>query len=515
MNKEKAVPPLVEMQGITKAFAGVTANREIDFDVLSGEVHALLGENGAGKSTLMNILYGLYRPDAGHIFIKGTPYTFMSPKDAIAAGIGMVHQHFMLVPSQTVWENMILGLEDLPYILPRNEIREKIRNISSQYGLEVDPDAKIWQLSIGEQQRVAILQMLFRKAKVLILDEPTAVLTPQESLNLFKTIQQMTAEGHGIVFISHKLDEVLSLSDRITILRKGEKTGTVQTSHTSKEELAEFMMGRKIAFTINKRSQAPGESVLKAEKISILNDRGITAVRNLSLSIREREILGLAGIAGNGQHELCEALVGLRPVESGHIIMNNKELENQTPKSFISSGMRYIPADRKGTGLVPNMDIKENSILKKYWKKPVARGLLINWKVVFKQAIDLVKKYSVSTPSVETPVKNLSGGNLQKLMLGRELSDAPKALVAVHPTWGLDVAATHFVRQQILHERDRGTAILLVSEDLEELLSLSDRLAVIFKGEIMGIFDNPGEATPEKIGLMMAGTPLQSLLKEV
>jgi simple sugar transport system ATP-binding protein len=511
MEKAKAASPLVQMQEITKEFAGIVANHNIDFDVNRGEVHALLGENGAGKSTLMNILYGLYNPDRGHILIDGKKVSFSSPKDAIAAGIGMVHQHFMLIPSQTVWENMILGLEGLPQLLPKKEIRQQIVDISRQYGLEVDPDAKIWQLSIGEQQRVAILQMLYRKAQVLILDEPTAVLTPQEALRLFSTIQQMTAEGHGIVFISHKLDEVLSLSDRISILRKGEKTGTVQTPATSKEQLAELMMGRKVSFTVARKSSAPGKQILQSKKITVLGDRGITVVKDLSIDVREREILGLAGIAGNGQQELCEALAGLRPLKEGHIMIDDEELTHQPPKQFIARGVRYIPADRKGTGLVPNMDIKENSILKKYWNKPVARGPMIDWKVVFSHALNLVKKYSVSTPSIETPVKNLSGGNLQKLMLGRELCDAPKALIAVHPTWGLDVAATQFVREQLLLERDRGAAVFLVSEDLEELLSLSDRLAVIFKGEIMGILDHPEEATPEMLGLMMAGTPLSSI----
>ncbi|MEA4877773.1 MAG: ABC transporter ATP-binding protein [Aminobacterium sp.] len=513
MEKVISAPPLIHMENITKEFAGVVANRNIDFDVKRGEVHALLGENGAGKSTLMNILYGLYRPDKGHVCIDGKSVSFSSPKDAIASGIGMVHQHFMLIPSQTVWENMILGLEGLPQILPRKEIHQKIIDISEQYGLEVDPDAKIWQLSIGEQQRVAILQMLYRRARVLILDEPTAVLTPQESLHLFKTIRQMTAEGHGIVFISHKLDEVLSLSDRITILRKGEKTGTVQTQNTSKEQLAELMMGRKVTFTVARKSIAPGKDILKTDNITVLGERGLPTVKNISIAVKEREILGLAGIAGNGQQELCEALAGLRPLKEGRIFIENEEMTHRSPKQYIDRGIRYIPADRKGTGLVPNMDVKENSILKKYWNKPVAKGPMIDWKAVFTHAMNLVKKYSVSTPSMETPVKNLSGGNLQKLMLGRELCDAPKALIAVHPTWGLDVAATHFVREQLLEERDRGAAIFLVSEDLEELLSLSDRLAVIFKGEIMGILNHPEEATPELIGLMMAGTPLSSIKK--
>ncbi len=509
---------LVRMEHITKRFAGVTANLDVDFNVRAGEVHALLGENGAGKSTLMSVLYGLYRPDSGSLSIDGKEVAFSSPRDAIAAGIGMVHQHFMLIRSQTVWENMILGLEGLPSILPKRAIRERINELSQRYGLLVDPDASVWQLSIGEQQRVAILQMLYRSAKILILDEPTAVLAPQEAEHLFETVRQMTSEGHGVVFISHKMDEVMGLSDRVTILRKGRHVGTVDTSSTTKEKLAEMMVGQKVIFQIEKKATSPGRPIIECRDIHALNDRGFPALSGVTLSVREGEIVGVAGVGGNGQLSLCEVIVGLRRAESGSILINGKDLTNASPKVVIDSGIHYIPADRKGTGLVPNMNVSENSILKRYWNRPVSKRGFIVWREVFQFARDLVSRYNVSTPSIGTPVRNLSGGNLQKLMLGRELSDSPKAIIAAHPTWGLDVAATKFVREQLLAARDSGGAVLLVSEDLDELLAMSDRMVVMFKGQIMGELDNPAETPIEKIGLMMAGTrsdePLEAAIEE-
>ncbi len=503
---------LVEMKRITKKFAGFHANDQIDFDVRPGEVHALLGENGAGKTTLMNILSGLYVQEEGIIKVDNRKLVLKSPGDAIKAGIGMVHQHFMLVPSQTVWENMILGLEEIPWFLPKQKVIAKITEISRQYGLHVDPEAKVWQLSIGEQQRVAILKVLFRQANILILDEPTAVLTPQESQKLFQTVMQMRKEGHGIVFISHKLDEVMEFSDRVTVLRKGRKIDTVDTATITKHQLAEMMVGEKVAFTVDKPEIERGETVMKIDEISVLSDRGLSAVNNISLELHENEIVGIAGIAGNGQNELCEAIVGLRRPSSGHIFMSGHDLTSSRPKAFISAGVRYIPADRKGTGLIPNMNINENSILKKYWQKPVSKGFTIDWKAVLSFAKAIVDKFHVDTPSLETPVRNLSGGNLQKLMLGRELKDEPKLLVAVHPTWGLDVAATSFVRETILLERTRGASILFISEDLSELVSLSDRLAVIHKGEFMGILDDPASVDLDTIGLMMAGVSYSEVL---
>ncbi|NLJ48520.1 MAG: ABC transporter ATP-binding protein, partial [Candidatus Atribacteria bacterium] len=469
----------VEMKGITKVFGNIIANQKIDFDLKYGEIHALLGENGAGKSTLMNILYGFYRPDSGHIFIHGQKCDFRSPFDAIRAGIGMVHQHFMLIPGQTVWENMIIGLNTIPQILPKQEIKRQILELSEKYCLQIDPMSFVWQLSIGEQQRVAILQMLYRKAKLLILDEPTAVLTLQESQNLFKMLTYMASEGYGIIFISHKLDEVMSLSHRVTILRKGEKVGSVLTNETTKEKLAEMMMGQKFVFSIQKRPVSAGPLVVDIQNLRVRGDRGFQVIRDLSLQIHRGEVLGLAGVAGNGQQELCEALSGLRRIESGKIKINQQELTNRPPRYFIKKGLRYIPADRRGVGLIPNMMIDENAILKKYWKSPISKGSLINWHEVAQYAHHLIRKYDIAIPHVRYPVKNLSGGNLQKLMLGRELSDSPQVIIAMHPTWGLDVAATKFVREQILKERDQGASVLLISEDIEELIALSDRLAVI------------------------------------
>jgi simple sugar transport system ATP-binding protein len=500
-----AVLPLVEMRGVTKRFSGVTANDDVSFSVEAGEVHALLGENGAGKSTLMNILYGLYRPDKGHIFVEGAERSFLSPRDAIASGIGMVHQHFMLVRTHTVWENMILGVKETPFILPRKKIQDRIARISEQYGLQIDPTASVWQLSTGEQQRAALLQMLYRNARVLILDEPTAVLTPQESAGLFQTIRRMTREGHGVVFISHKLKEVMSEANRVTVLRGGKNAGTVAVARTTEETLAEMMVGRKKPLDLERKPMTCGKSVLEADDIHVLGDRGIEAVSGLSFNLRSREILGVAGVAGNGQKELCEAVCGLRPLTSGRIIVSGKRMDGAHPRRFIEERVHYIPSDRKGTGMASGMDIVGNSILKKYWSKPIARGAFIDWSRSADYADGIVEKFGVFVSSLSTPVRNLSGGNLQKLLMGRELSDSPKAVIVMHPTWGLDVSATRYVRNQLLERRGSGSAILLISEDLDELLALSDRLAVIFRGKFMGVLDDPRSLPIEEIGLMMAG----------
>lgn len=497
--------PLVQMLGITKSFASVRANRGIDFDVFAGEVHTLLGENGAGKSTLMNILNGLYQPDAGSIRVKGRECRFSSPREAIAAGIGMVHQHFMLVPVLTVWENLVMGLPGLKAVLPRRDVIRKIGELSDRYGLDVEPEAQVWQLSVGEQQRVEILKMLYRNAEVLVLDEPTSVLTPQEVRRLFDTIRQMTAEGHGVVFISHKLDEVMEISDRITILRSGEVVETLPGRMATREMLAEKMVGRKIVFAVDKAVLNPGDTVLEAEGICALNDRGLPAIRNLSLSIREGEILGIAGIAGNGQKELCEALTGLRPIHFGRVLLRGKDMTGRKPMDFLQAGVSYIPADRKGTGLVGAMNLRENFALKNFWRKPYARGPFLSWESIAGETGRIVERFGVSAPGLGIPVRNLSGGNQQRLMLGRELSGTPDLIVAMQPTWGLDVGATEFVREQLLRQRERGAAVLLVSEDLEEVLALSDRLAVIHKGEIMGMVEDPRSASEEELGLMMAG----------
>ena len=513
MDSSMQQAPLVEMRGISKAFATVRANAGIDFDVRPGEVHTLLGENGAGKSTLMNILNGLYIPDSGTIRVKGENRRFSSPRDAIAAGIGMVHQHFMLVQVLTVWENMIMGLPGLEAILPKKTVIKRIQDISTRYGLGVEPEARVWQLSVGEQQRVEILKMLYRRAEILVLDEPTSVLTPQEVHHLFNTIRQMTAEGHGVVFISHKLDEVMEISDRITILRKGEVVETLSGRNVSKEELAEKMVGRKVVFAVDKTVLNLGETVLETDGVCALNDRGLPAVRNLSLSIREGEILGIAGIAGNGQRELCEALSGLRPIQFGRVILMGVDMTGAHPMEFFKAGVGYIPADRKGTGLVGSMNLRENFNLKNFWRKPYSRGIFLSWENVAGETGRIVERFGVATPGLGVPVRNLSGGNQQRLMLGRELSGTPRLIVAMQPTWGLDVGATEFVRDQLLRQRERGAAILLVSEDLEEVMALSDRLAVIHKGEIMGVVDDPRGVTEEELGLMMAGIPMSAAVR--
>ena len=498
--------PLVSMRGIDKTFFGVYANRGVDFDLFPGEVHSLLGENGAGKTTLMNVLAGLYAPDGGTLEIQGSPATLRSPRDAIARGVGMVHQHFMLVPVLSVWENMILGLEDTPQVLPRRAVIQRIRDLSERYGLEVDPLARVWQLSIGEQQRVEILKMLYRGSRVLVLDEPTSVLTPQEARELFRTLRRMTSEGHGVVFISHKMEEVLSLSDRLTVLRKGVRVGTVPAAGVTREDLAEMMVGRKVDLQVPPREGAPGSVVLECRDLRARNDRGVEALRGLSLSLREGEILGVAGVAGNGQQELCEACAGLRPLEGGQVLLEGEDLTGAPPRRFLERKVAYIPADRKGTGLIPNMNLRENVALKRYWKEPGARWrVFVDWEVLAGITGELVGRYEVSAPSLASPARVLSGGNLQKLMLARELSDEPRVVLAMQPTWGLDVGATRFVHDRLRAERDRGGAVLLVSEDLDELLQLADRLAVVYQGRVMGVLEDPRGCSQESIGLMMAG----------
>ena len=502
--------PLVAMRGIDKIFVGVKANAGVDFDLDRGEVHTLLGENGAGKSTLMNILSGLYTPDAGTITVKGSPQAFRSPRDALRAGIGMVHQHFMLVPTLSVWENVALGLEDNPFLMDKAPIVERIRDIQDRYGIHVDPMTPVWQLSIGEQQRVAIIKALYRSADILILDEPTSVLTPQEARALFGTIRQITAEGHGVVFISHKLDEVMDISDRITVLRRGRKVATVPVAEVTKESLADKMVGRKVVFQVGRTLQNPGRVVLEARDLVVIGDRGRTRVDHFSFDVRQREVLGLAGVSGNGQEELCDALAGIRKIERGSIVVDGYELAGRPIREFQKRGVSYIPADRIGTGLVRGMNLRENIALRKYWRKEFTRfRFFIHWENIAGRTGQLVERFGVVHPGLGYPARLLSGGNLQKLMLARELSDDPKVVIAVQPTWGLDVSATHFVRETLLEQRDRGAGVLLVSDDLEEIFSLSDRIAVMHNGRLMGLVEDPDSVTEEQLGLMMAGTCLE------
>jgi general nucleoside transport system ATP-binding protein len=499
-----------EMHGIVKRFPGVLANDHINFACRVGEVHALLGENGAGKSTLMNVLAGLYRPEGGEIIIGGQRVVLHSPQEAIAAGIGMVHQHFMLVPSQSVAENVVLGLNRPRFFLNLAHIEEQVAALGEQYGMKVNPRAKIWELSVGEQQRIEILKMLFRGARLLILDEPTAVLTPQEVEVLFHTLRDMTKNGHTIVFISHKLDEVVAIADRVTVLRRGKVTAAdVPAEGTTKAQLAKLMVGREVLFQVDKKKAQPGDVVLGVENLCADNDRGLPALRGVSLQVCAGEILGVAGVAGNGQHELAETLTGLRRATAGKVKLGDVFLDSRTRWLNLSSRLAHIPEDRAAYGSVPDLSVAENLILKNFYRPPIASGWSINAKAVHQNAVRLVDAYQIATPSVATPARMLSGGNLQKVILARETSDRPQLMIAVHPTRGLDIGATETVHKLLIEQRDAGAAILLISEDLDELLSLSDRLMVIYEGQIAGEMPTEGADIPT-IGLMMAGAKVDA-----
>lgn len=493
------------MRGIVKRFPGVLANDHVDFACHVGEVHALLGENGAGKSTLMNVLAGLYRPEAGEIFVGDQSVTFRSPQDAISHGIGMVHQHFMLVPPHSVAENMVLGLTQPRFFLNLSQVEEQVAALGEQYGLSVNPRAKIWELSVGEQQRVEVLKMLFRGAKVLILDEPTAVLTPQEVEALFHTLRDMTKRGHTIVFISHKLDEVVAIADRVTVMRRGKVTAAgLSAEGITKAQLAKLMVGREVLFRIEKAKSQPGEVALSIERVCTDNDRGLPALREISLDVHSGEILGIAGVAGNGQRELAEVITGLRSTTSGTLMLGKMPLDSHTRWLDIGQQLAHIPEDRAAVGSVPDLSVAENLILKCFHRPPISAGWAISHKAVQQNATRLVKDYQIATPTVDTPVRMLSGGNLQKVILARETSGHPKLMIAVHPSRGLDVGATEAVHKLLIQQRDDGAAILLISEDLDELLSLSDRLAVIYEGNLVGEMPAEG-ADIHTIGLMMAG----------
>ena len=493
----------VEMRGIVKRFPGVLANDHVNFDLRPGEIHALLGENGAGKSTLMNVLAGLYRQEEGTIRVHDQPVSFRSPRAAIEHGIGMVHQHFMLVPSLTVTENILLGLDKPRFFMQLPQRHQEVAALEEQFGLKVAPEAKIWQLSVGEQQRVEILKMLYRGADVLIMDEPTAVLAPQEVDDLFETLRSMTAEGKSIVFISHKLYEVMTISDRITVLRKGRMAAEpLETQSTNQAELAELMVGRKVIFTVTKEPREPGQVLLSVENVCAKNDKGLSALKDVSFQIRSGEILGIAGVAGNGQSELAEVISGLRECTSGMVTVGGQTVSNQPPKVAIEANVAHIPMDRTGVGSPPNLSITDNLIMKTYRRPPIAKGWAIDERTARQRANVLKDDYEIIAPSIDTQARLLSGGNLQRVILAREISGQPSVILAVQPTRGLDVGAIEGVRRLLLEQRQAGAAILLISEELEELFSLSDRIAVIYEGEIMGTFKEPDQET---IGLMMAG----------
>jgi simple sugar transport system ATP-binding protein len=501
--------PVVEMRGILKRFPGVLANDHVDFDLCRGEIHALLGENGAGKSTLMNVLAGLYRQEAGTILVKGQEVNFSSPRDAIKAGIGMVHQHFMLVPSQTVTENILLGLDKPSFRMNLNEYDRVISELGERFGLKVDPRAKVWQLSVGEQQRVELLKMLYRGAEVLIMDEPTAVLAPVEIEGLFQTLRSMVAEGKSVIFISHKLQEVMEIADRITVLRKGRVTAAgLPVNQTSRQELARQMVGREVIFILDKKEVQPGEVVLSARNLHAENDKGLPALNGLSLEVRASEIVGLAGVAGNGQRELAQAITGLRKCIQGEVRLNGEAIHNRPAQFAIQRGVAHIPEDRHHVGTAPNLSVTDNVIMKNYRKPPIGNGWILNMLAATRFARELKETYDIIVPTVETPVRLLSGGNLQRVILAREISGKPSLMVAMQPTRGLDVGAIEAVHRLLLLQREAGAAILLISEELDELLALSDRVYVIYEGKIMG---EVNDGNIETIGMMMTGTPLEQI----
>lgn len=510
----------VEMRGIVKKFPGVLANDHVDFDLKKGEIHALLGENGAGKSTLMNVLAGLYRQEAGTIYVKGKPVVFHSPRDAIKAGIGMVHQHFMLVPSQTVTENVLLGLDDPRFFMRLPQYDDKVAAVGERFGLKVDPRAKIWQLSVGEQQRVELLKMLYRGADVLIMDEPTAVLAPQEIEGLFDILRSMIAQGKSVIFISHKLQEVTAIADRVSVLRRGVATATgVPSKGITRQELAKLMVGREVIFMLDKKPAVPGDVVLEVRDIHAENDKGLPALRGLSLNVRSGEIVGVAGVAGNGQTELSQVITGLRKCKKGEVRLGGDQVSNRNALFGIQHGMAYVPEDRNHVGSAPNLSVTDNVIMKNYRKPPISSRVgLLDMNVAERIARELKQAYDIMAPNVSTPVRLLSGGNLQKVILAREISGLPSFMVAVQPTRGLDVGAIEGVHRLLLTQREAGSAVLLISEELEELLSLSDRVYVIYEGKIMGEVkvegSEPDEKLVEMIGLMMTGTPMEQIKKE-
>ena len=496
--------PLVQLLNVTKAFPGVVANDHVTWDLAPGEIHALLGENGAGKTTLMNILYGLYRPDSGEIYIRGRRVHIRSPRDAIALGIGMVHQHFKLVPPQTVAENVALGLRGTPFLAPTGVVGRRLRQLSERYGLPVDPDRPIWELSVGEQQRVEILKALIRNAQILILDEPTSVLTPQEAGELFKVLRRMKEEGHGVVFISHKLGEVLEVADRITVMRKGRIAGTLSTQEADKPTLARMMVGREVVFRLTKKACTPGEAALVVENLTARNDRGLVALKSVSLMVCQGEILGIAGVSGNGQRELVEVLTGLRPKEQGRIVVLGREVTDPSARRVSDLGVAHVPEERIRMGIVPGLSVEENLVLKKHHRCPFSQLGFLNVRAIRQFGRTAIEEYGIVTAGPQTPARLLSGGNIQKLILARELSGPPALVIAAHPTYGLDVGATEHIRQLLLRQRDEGAGVLLVSEDLEEIMELADRIVVMFRGEVVGEVTGP-EATLEELGLMMAG----------
>ena len=496
----------VEMRGITKQFPGVLANDHVDFSVRAGEIHALVGENGAGKSTLMNILYGLIHPDSGEIHINGKTVQMAGPRDAISLGIGMVHQHFMLIPVFSVGENIMLGREPVTGtdFYDHSRARKAINDLTKRYGLALDPDARMGDLPVGLQQRAEIVKVLYRGAGILILDEPTGVLTPQETKELFVVLRDLVKSGKTIIFISHKLKEVLDISDRITVMRRGKVVGHLTTRDTSEEEIATLMVGRAVLLRVDKKPAKPGAVVLKVEDVSANSDRGVPALKGVTFELRQGEILGIAGVEGNGQSELMEVIAGTRRSTGGHILLGDRDITTYDARTERDAGVAFIPEDRRGTGLVLSFSIAENSILGR------ERSLTFSWNELVLKLVairdwarKLVKEFDIRTPSIDVAARNLSGGNQQKVIVAREMGSKPKVLLAAQPTRGVDIGAIEFIHRRIVQERDGGTAVLLVSAELDEVRSLSDRIAVMYEGKIVSI-ESP-DTPEERLGLLMTG----------
>jgi simple sugar transport system ATP-binding protein len=506
MSVEQPSPPRLQMRGITKRYPGVIANNRIDLDVKPGEIHALLGENGAGKTTLMNILFGLARPDEGEILLDGKPVQISDPADAISRGIGMVHQHFMLIPVLTVAENILLGAETMAnaVFLDRREARRRIIELGKRFGFEVDPDAQVETLSVGWQQRVEILKALYREARILVLDEPTAVLTPQETVEIFAVLRRLAAEGHSIIFISHKLYEVLEIADRITVIRRGEVVGTRQPSQTDEDDLAALMVGREVQLAVDRGTSHPSEPVLTVENLTVRSDRGQEVVRGVNFTVRAGEILGIAGVAGNGQDELVEAITGLRRSNGGTVYLAGQNITGWSVRERREHGLGYVPGDRHKYGLILGFPISDNLVLTRYYSRPFARGVQREDAAIEQWAQEKIKEFDIRTPSWSVPAGTLSGGNQQKVIVAREFSRDLQLLVLDQPTRGLDVGSIEFIHKQTVSKRDAGTGILLVSAELDEILELSDRIAVMYRGKIVALVDGRPTANKEEIGLLMA-----------
>jgi ABC-type uncharacterized transport system ATPase subunit len=497
--------PALEMRGITKRYPGVVANDGIDLEVRPGEIHALLGENGAGKTTLMNILYGLARPDEGEILIDGSPVRIANPTDAIARGINMVHQHFMLVPVLTVAENILLGEETMagPIFIDRAEAKRRIVELGKQFGFEIDPNVKVGELSVGWQQRVEILKALYRNAKVLVLDEPTAVLTPQETDEIFAVLRRLAEEGHSIVFISHKLYEVLAIADRITVIRRGRVVGSRIPAETDESDLAALMVGRDVQLVVDRGESHPSEVRLQVEGLKVRDDRGSEVVRGVDFEIRAGEIFGIAGVAGNGQDELVEAIVGLRKPAAGSVRLDGRDVTNATTRQMTNLGTGYVPADRHRFGLVLSFSVADNLVLTDYYRPPYAHGIVRNDEAIEERGARAIAEYDVRTPSPDVMAGTLSGGNQQKLVVARELDGDLRLIVLDQPTRGLDVGSIEFIHRQAIKKRDAGTAVLLVSAELDEVLELSDRVAVMYRGQIVSVVDGR-TADRNEVGMLMA-----------